>query len=398
MRILFVDDDPALKESLEAALCRQRGRPELVHDDGKAVDSLLEWDAFDAVIVSAQLRAMDGLQVLGRARVLQPGAARIAIETSDDHQVIRNALEHAHQVVKRAADATALGRVVVATTKTVSLLDARDLRMLAGAADQLPVLPDSFARFQSAMAADASMSEVAKIVESDPVLTARTLRLVNSAFFRLSAEVKQIDRAISVLGYDTLQSLVLQAATTASFESAIRSACFDVRRTLSHSIQVADLAARMLEDKAAKMEARTIGVVHGVGQLVLAWRRPFVYRRAMRVAKERGMSLAATEVKFFRHTHADVGAYLLGLWGLPFSLVHAVAHHQWPSASEDQDAWGPLGAVHIANALLTKAERDTPDAEIDWDYLRRVGMDDHMDEWRTLLDSLEPNDLAMTVS
>ena len=130
----------------------------------------------------------------------------------------------------------------------------------------------------------------------------------------------------------------------------------------------------------------TAGLLHDVGKLVLATNLPQEYRSALvRVVRER-ISLQEAEASQFGVTHAEVGAYLLGLWGLPDSVVTAAAFHHDPM-KHPTEHFDPLTAAHVANALEherhSKSRNGTHSA-VDEAYLVMVGLAERLPVWREL--------------
>ena len=139
------------------------------------------------------------------------------------------------------------------------------------------------------------------------------------------------------------------------------------------------------EPKAVE-EAFTAGMLHDIGKLVMAVNMPNEYMEATRVAHT-GVEAPQAESQVFGANHADVGGYLIGLWGLPVPVVEAVSLHHCPSRTT-QPAFSPLTSLHAANVL----EHERPDSgngvpppRFDADYLGKVGVSDRLDAWRKAL-------------
>jgi len=129
------------------------------------------------------------------------------------------------------------------------------------------------------------------------------------------------------------------------------------------------------------------GLLHDVGRLVLACNRPIEYVQACQLAESERMTLAEAEERIFTCTHADAGGYLLGLWGLPPTVVDAISWHHNPSASGDTE-FTPLTAVHLANVLdwenNTGNTRFSP-PKIDQTYLASLDLESDLSAWRETL-------------
>jgi HD-like signal output (HDOD) protein len=127
------------------------------------------------------------------------------------------------------------------------------------------------------------------------------------------------------------------------------------------------------------------GLLHDVGKLILVDAFPDKYTSVMRMAETEGVSCWEAEQNVFGTSHAEIGTYLLWLWGLPDSVVEAVAYHHAPSRCPAQQR-GPLAAVHMANVLSRMhsqgGETDRP--EIDRAYIERLGLPVDLAAWQVL--------------
>ena len=133
-------------------------------------------------------------------------------------------------------------------------------------------------------------------------------------------------------------------------------------------------------------DAYIAGMLHDVGKLMLANSLPDHYREAAIYAVGQQIPLHAAETEVFGATHAGVGAYLLGLWGLPAPIVEAVAFHHTPTLS-DMPTFGPLASVHVANVLdaeQSAARQPMPLSGFNDDYLSTLKVQDQLATWRGL--------------
>jgi HD-like signal output (HDOD) protein len=105
------------------------------------------------------------------------------------------------------------------------------------------------------------------------------------------------------------------------------------------------------------------------------------YQLVMKLSRERGVPTEDAEQEIFGATHAQVGAYLLGLWGLPEPVVSNVELHHSLAATV-QKGFSPVTAIHVAQCLDTKPSGAN---RLDLDYLRQIGMDDRVSDWQRIL-------------
>jgi putative nucleotidyltransferase with HDIG domain len=233
---------------------------------------------------------------------------------------------------------------------------------------------------------DCPIEQIGEIISGDPALTASILKLVNSAFFGFAREVSSVVEAIQMLGVGVIRSLALCVELFSRFDGVVFKEC-SVDLIWNHSFQTAILARNIVRreghDEKMMETAFTAGLLHDVGKLVLAANVPVRYREVVSQARDRNCSLFVVEHEVFQATHAEVGAYLLGIWGLPTALVEAVAFHHTPGASADT-GFSALTAVHAANVLCQGSgacTTDTAHTPVDLEYLARLGLKDRMPVW-----------------
>jgi putative nucleotidyltransferase with HDIG domain len=221
----------------------------------------------------------------------------------------------------------------------------------------------------------------------DISMTAKLLQLVNSAFFGLRRHVSSPGEAVKLLGLDTMKALVLSVQIFSHFDHQQKGA-FSLDVLWQHSLATSTCAKRIAQeqqsDKHVVDHAFMAGLLHDVGKLVLAANLPELYSAALVQAQTQGTTMWEAERALLGTTHAEVGAYLLGLWGLPDPIVEALAFHHCPSACPDQ-RFSPLTAVHIANALVAtedSTEAGGTPAALDSAYVAQLGLSERLPTWR----------------
>jgi HD-like signal output (HDOD) protein len=233
-----------------------------------------------------------------------------------------------------------------------------ELRKLVARDNRLPAAPKTYTALTRLLARDDSpMREIVGVIEKNPALSARVAQLASSGFFRVPRGVTTISGYLAYLGIDVIKSLVLSVELTTAFDAS--GAGFPIDAIERHSLAVGNLARRMVTKRERAEDAFVAGLLHDVGRLVLASRSPREYARAVREAgAEGGRKLCAAEHAIFGATHAEVGGYLLGIWGLPLEIVDAVLCHHDPN----RIAWDSVdvpAAVYLSNVLS-----HNPDAPI----------------------------------
>jgi putative nucleotidyltransferase with HDIG domain len=168
-------------------------------------------------------------------------------------------------------------------------------------------------------------------------------------------------------------------------QSAGDCATIPIEQLQAHAMLVADVASSLFGKRGAREDAAVAGLLHDVGKLVLAVGFPDRVAGILRRTREEGLPMHVVEEQELGVTHAEVGGYLLGIWGLPYPIVEAVANHHAPSRVNCSD-FGLLAAVHVADGLVHglagRAESDESDTSyLDMDFLMRVGVRDRLRDW-----------------
>ena len=200
------------------------------------------------------------------------------------------------------------------------------------AVDQLPSAPEVAQKMLVMVSRDdVSAHDLSKLIGCDQALTARLLRLANSAFFAIRSKVTTIPQAVTLLGFARVRDLLLGLSVWEALAGTSAAAPRHRHEMWVHTVTVA-AAAKMLAERNRRdgAEAFAAGLLHDVGKLVLGVRLGDTYWTMLEEADEHGESAAAVEEASFGCHHGIVGAWLMQLWQLPATLVDAVALHHDP--------------------------------------------------------------------
>lgn len=395
-RILFVDDEPSLLEGLRRMLRPQRARWEMMFASG-GLDALrmLDESPFDIVVTDMRMPVMDGVQLLERVRERFPGMVRIVLSGYSDMGSTLRAVSVAHQFLQKPCDARSLIQAVERACGLTNTHLDNTIRQIVGTIGELPCLSHTAAALMRAIEdPDVPVTKVAEIVGQDVAISAKVMQLVNSAFFGRSQTVTSIASAVTFLGVDVLKQLVVTAEIFRAFQPGRSIHGFSLARIQSHSHLVAAIAAQLPLPKPAVPAAAVAALLHDAGKLVMASRLPKQCERISRLATAEHLTFLAAEEQVLGASHAEIGAYLLALWGLPAAVVSAVARHHRPAVEEgDSPGFGTPAAVYFANMLAHErepvADWGSSDSmpSIDQEYLRALGMEDQIDAWRAIAET-----------
>lgn len=241
-----------------------------------------------------------------------------------------------------------------------------DINQLVKNRDDIPSLPTIFHQINSSVNDPrSSMRDIAQIISADQSLSARLLRLVNSAFFGFPSKIDTISHAVTIIGTKQLRDLAL-ATTVIQMFKGIPSDLIRVKPFWEHAIGVG-IGSRLLASykKMPNIEHFFVsGLLHDIGRLILYGHSPEEARAALTHAQEKGGLLYLSEREVMGFDHADVGGLLLKEWRLPASHEDAVRFHHRPSRSKRFPMESSITHISdlIANAmeLGTSGERYVP--------------------------------------
>jgi HD-like signal output (HDOD) protein len=310
-----------------------------VGDGASALDEVRK-APFDVVVSDMRMPHMDGAELLAHIHGESPATVRIVLSGHADRAAIMRALPASHQLLAKPCDPNTLRGAI----ERGMLLPDRAVREVIGKLDKLPSPPAIHEALTHALASTAaSLDDITKIIERDPAFSAKVLQLVNSAYFGRGQVTSSIPRAVVELGIDQLRQV---AASVFSTSPTVAFPGWSLELVRSESEKVAQVSRSLVTGHRAD-EAFASGLLHDVGQIALALGMPETYREVWRRA-QLGEALVAVERELVGASHAEVGACLLQIWGLPPAIVDPIRFHHDPAgASESAIDIGT--AVHVAD-------------------------------------------------
>ncbi len=396
-RILFVDDDELILRSMERVLRRpaaESGWELCFATNGEAALEEMNRSPIEVLLCDANMAKMSGAALLRRVQERDPSVVRILLSGHTGLDVLRTALPYAHQFLPKPCDGQLLRSTLESACGVRTLLARPEMRHLVAASNQLPSVPRTFIELSNALAnPNASARAVSEIIERDIAISARVLQLVSSAFYGLPRAVTSIGGAVAYLGVEVIKAIVLSAEVSRMFPLTQAVPNFSIDALQQHGMKVSQFAKRILGHEPGGDVLLVAGLLQDSGQLVLASRAASRFSIALSTADARKQPLHEVEVEMFGASHAEVGAYLLGLWGLPQRVVAAVANHLEPQRTH-QRIFDAAAALYVANHLLVDADVPALDevpphvVALDLSYLRFVGVAHQLDEWRRLARAL----------
>ncbi len=361
-------------------------------ESGQAALQLLEQEEFDIIISDMLMPEMNGVELLDNVRSKYPHIIRLILSGHSEMALLQESTRAAHQFLSKPCEAEELKSAIDRALSLQQLLTNSELQTFTSSLESLPTLPSTYRELMKEVESpDSSLANIGVIIEKDIGMSAKILQLVNSSFFGISQHVEKPGTAVSLLGFDVIRGLIL---TTKIFESSNSKDVGKLKLDAlwNHCLTVGTLSQKIAEtlelDKHDCDYAFLAGILHDIGRVVIAQAHPHKYDQVIK-DYEMGVSLVLAEQMVLSCDHEQVGAYLMGLWGLPNPVIEAIAFHHRPM-KEHCGVVAPLTAVHIANVLVSKFREETTSIDFDRDYLHCLKIDPQteIEAWKQLLEAV----------
>ncbi len=236
--------------------------------------------------------------------------------------------------------------------------------------------PMIYHQIQEIMASSsASAIDISQVISTDASLSARLLRMANSALYGFPGKIEDINRAVTIIGTRQINDLATATAVIDQF-SEVNSEHLDILEFWSHSIAVGCLSRTFAQERreANAEHFFLLGILHDIGRLILFIQEGEIIQNILDVLKGRPLSLTDIEHAVLGFTHADIGSLLLNDWGLPNSVHEAIASHHTPLAATSFQldacllhcADATINAIQIGSSGENLVPRIAPDA---WEKL-----------------------------
>lgn len=388
-RILFVDDEQQVLNGLRRSLFDLADEWQMdFTTDGAAALEIMTASPFDVVVSDMSMSGCNGADLLDNVAQRHPAVIRIVLSGSTEKESGLRAAGSAHQFLAKPLDPRKLQDILKRTLGMREALVDDTMKALVTDLRSLPSPPSLYHELMHKMQSPvATLADAGALIAQDVSMTAKMLQMVNSSFFGLPVHVSDPTHAAKLLGLDILKGLVLSANLFSQYDE-IELPGFSLAEFSEHSLSVAALAKAITQtQKAGKLVADNAflgGMLHDVGKLILAQNFPDRYAAALLQMSDDTTAVWQKERQAFGTSHAELGAYLLCLWGLPEQLVASVAFHHTPGKSMDNE-FSALTAVCSANELSHQmADTPTRPGKLHQEYLAKLQLTDRLPEWQAL--------------
>ena len=231
-------------------------------------------------------------------------------------------------------------------------LDAARLRATIESITDLPTLPVVVTRITSQIAnPTTNAADIGKLIEQDQALTGKVLRLVNSAYYGFPKQIKSVQHAVVILGFNKVKTSIITASVFGAFRGR-RQGGLDLRRFWQHALGVAissKVAAEHFGAAHMSEDAFICGLLHDVGKVVMDQYQPNIYGPIVKYANDKGILLYDAEEEVMGLTHATIGEWMMDKWRLPHTIVNLVSDHHKPAMSRERREL--VSSIHLGDII-----------------------------------------------
>ena len=390
--LLFVDDDTMVLAGLRRGLHEMRQEWEMTFaPGGQAALEAMERSSFDAIITDMRMPSMDGAQLLERVKDRYPEVVRIVLSGQSEKEAVLRSITPAHQYLAKPCDIRELKLRLSQAFQTRDLVRNPSIAASIARLHSIPSLPAIYGELTAALRSETtSLGQIEQIIAKDVGMATKILQLANSAFIGAHGRVSSLQQAVSLIGVETVRTLTLSIHVFSRFQgnSALAS---HLSQLWDHSVCVASLGQRIAESETGSRtmaeECFAAGLLHDVGKVVLLAEKPKEYSEVEKLRETDSRSIEALETEVLGCSHAQLGAYLMSVWGLPTSLVDAVAYHHRPSEAIEKQ-FSTLTAVHCADAVARAGGGPLSAVQIhmDREYLDGLHLSERPGVWQGFLE------------
>ncbi|AMK12091.1 MAG: HDOD domain-containing protein [Pseudodesulfovibrio sp.] len=388
LNILFVDDDENILASFRSMLHAMR-KVWTCQFASSAEEGLRKIRAapFDVVVADMRMPHMDGIEMLEIVERESPDTVRIILSGYSERQSLLNSTKYAHQFLTKPCSSSCLVDVIRRVVRLRHILTEKKVRAAVTRIGTLPALPEMFLQITEELNnVEPDLKRIGALARRDPGISATLLKVVNSSFFGFYETVSDPSRAAVLLGTEILKGLVLGVNFLRQLDADTLDG-YSVEKLWGHSLQVGyyakTIAAMESKDSVFVDNCFVAGLLHDIGKLVFVTSMSDLYAKVLSLVRSEGGPVVGAEGKALGTTHAEIGAYLMALWGFDEAVVEGIYCHHAVRKCDGGLSVGHI--VHVANVLqheLAPQQSAYAFSKMDMDGLEAIGLSERIDAWR----------------
>lgn len=394
--IIFVDDEENVLRGINRMLRSRRNIWEVRYaNGGKQALELMRERPADVVVSDMRMPGMDGAELLSLVQQEFPSAIRIVLSGFAERESILRTIGPSHRYLAKPSSEEAIIGSIESALQLRSHIQNPDLEKAVAGMRYIPTLPKLYTEILAELTAEHGSAErLASKIEQDVGMSAQLMKLTNSAYFSLPQPCRTVRQAITFLGFDNVRATILLAGVFEQYKNAGPELVSRIERLSHHSIAIGALAQQIARAEGWSATTADLafcaGLLSHIGTLMMISHNDKGFTDTMGDVDNGSIGQLDGEMLMFGATHAQLGAYLLGLWSFSDSITEAVAYHHTPSLFT-KSAIDVLTAVHVAQ-FLTRPKHKYSETNfgsgLDETYLARGGLMNRLPKWQQVYESV----------
>jgi len=388
MRVMLVDDDPFVTRGLARNLEAIDETMDVILMPGVSEAlAAMEKGSVDVLVTDLCMPGQDGTALLREARERYPCMLRFVLSGEAKQEQVLNASLLAHRYLSKPCDAEMLRQVIMESIQSFRRIQNPAVAAVVSRLVELPARKHTLVELMRLLGDEhAETSSIIGELQNDPAMVARLLKIANSPYFGHSGQIYTLDDAINIMGIELLASIA-GSRSLLLMNPPRPESMLSVEELWQHCIEVMAMVKQVGRHlklpKNIIREATTAAILHDIGKLILAYANPYGFAAALAKSQSDKIPAWQAEHAIFGNHHAEVGAYLLKLWGLPEPSMRAVAFQHAPHLSNDSEP-GASVLLHIADFMVNIHGSKPVTVNIDRTYLESLKLPSTAEHWSSL--------------
>ena len=347
--------------------------------DTDQLKEILSKESIDLIVLDIGLHKIGFLEILTFIKESYPHLVRILIAEEWSKELVIKTNDLVHQIIEKSLLKDTLVDTIIRAKQMRILLKNNNLVKLINSFDELPIMQSIYIDLLHSLGSpEVHLKRISDIIEKDYALTAKVLQVSNMSVFSHIGRINSVQQAVIFLGTNVIKAIIYYLQVF-SFENHDLKEHKFIKQLESHSNKVAEFAKTCAKYYKCSQETQdhtyTAALLHDIGKLIIVTKSN-QWEDIVAYANDNNTSINNAEKTILGTTHAEIGAYLLSLWGFPIKVVNAVAYHHQPSTIK-QNEISPLTCVHISESLINGESLDSQTniyEYLDANYLEKLGI------------------------
>lgn len=339
----------------------------------------------DIIAIDMNIPDCDYMSILKMLKEDYPHLVRILIAEEWSKELVVMTNDLVHLIIEKKYLSEMLVNTIIRAEQMRELLKNDKLTQLINSFDELPIMQNVYIELLHMLQTpDVPLKKIGDLISKEYSLTAKILQVANMSIFTHLGRINNPQQAVVFLGTNVIRAVILYLQVF-SFDTKNPKQFKFINQLESHCLHVSELARKISTIYHSNTELQddtfTTALLHDIGKLIIITKTNKL-EEIIEYSEKNHCDLWKAELEILGTSHAEIGAYLLSLWGFPSSVINGVAYHHQASKSKNNE-FSPLTFVHIAESLIHQnriVEESIFMEKIDTHYINLLGLEDQIND------------------